>query len=399
MSAEIYISKIKARRGTNKQRLHTLFDQGELIHTTDTKRLYIGNGVLSGGNHISAKIHPPLTNYYSLSDTIAEVGDLVSLKSVWYQLTASPYTSISNWGNMGTKFSSEFTYDSNSIVTLTLSGLSASKINPESLTNGVKIQDNKIQLNYNTNFFEISSSQLSLKNSGLTNREISSSSFGDGISGGSGNLISLSVNPSSFFFDLSGRLNLDLNSLSSFDGNVSHLPVATFNYLSSLNADIGDIATVNNVFYQLTSLPPVFLENWVNIGPKFTTSFYTTTAYEIDLQPLHFESFTAEEFSRANIDKYGRINYVESSIYDTLTGNSSLNSNSPLSAIFNGTPAHTLSGGIPGITITKFEAMSSNGVTTETITLSSAGFLTFEGGFQTRTGKDVGRFAIPIFAY
>jgi hypothetical protein len=114
-----------------------------------------------------------------------------------------------------------------------------------------------------------------------------------------------------------------------------------------------------------------------------------------------YDSFTpsTRELARTTIDTYGRVVTQTSSIFDTLTGNSSLNSSNSLSSIFNGTPTHTLSGGIPGLTITKFEAVSSNGVSTVTLTLSSAGFLTFEGGYPTRSGKMVGRFAVPIFAY
>ena len=195
--ADIYISKIKVRRGTNAEINSTRFDQGELVHATDSKRLFIGNGVLSGGNPVSSKVHPPLTNYSSLSTTLAEVGDLVSVNSIWYQLTASPYSSASNWGDMRTKFSSEFVY-TNSTVNMAVSGLSASKINANTVTNGVNIIDGKIQLNYRTNFFELSSNQLSIKTGGITTREILSSSFANGLSGGNGKPISLTVSPNDF---------------------------------------------------------------------------------------------------------------------------------------------------------------------------------------------------------
>lgn len=402
MAAEIYISKLKARRGTNEQRLHTRFDQGEFVHTTDTKRLYVGNGVLSGGNPISTKVHPPLTNYYSLSNTIAEIGDLVSVNSIWYQLTATPYSTITNWGDMRTKFSTEFEYDSNSTINITLSGLSASKINPNTVTNGVQISNNKLQLAYNSNFFEISAYKLSIKNGGLTQRELLSTSFGSGISGGNGNLITLTVNPSSFYFDTAGRLNVNMDSLSSIaaDKNTILSPITnTYDSLSDLvDANLNDLVSWNGKFYQLTATPPTALSAWGYVGTKLSTNFEYSSANELTLETLG-SALTSVEFPKINVDQYGRVTNTESSVYDALTGNSSLNSTNSLSSIFNGTPSHSLSGGIPGLTITKFEAVSSNGVTSQTITLSSAGFLTFEGGFQTRTGKDVGRFAIPIFTY
>jgi hypothetical protein len=357
---DINISKIKIRKGTNDERLITRFDQGELVYTTDTKRLYVGNGLLSGGNSVASKIHPPISNVNSLSNVIAEVGDLVSINSIYYQLTASPYTNVSNWGDMRLKISSEIFYDVNNTLTITLSGLSASKINPNSVSNGLVIRDNQLQMNYNSSFFELSSNRFSIKQNAITTRELLSSSFGNGLSGGNGNLITLRVNPNTFYFD-SGILNVDFNSISSYGNNSRFFtPLSSFNSLSGLSAKIGDVASVNGDFYQLTANPPIALANWGNIGPK---------------------------------------NTLEKSIFGTLTGNSSLNSDNSLSAIFNGTPSHTLSGGIPGLTITKIEAISSNGVSTNVVTLSSAGFLTFEGDFNTKSGQPVGRFAIPIFAY
>lgn len=360
--ADIYISKIKVRRGTNAEINSTRFDQGELVHATDSKRLFVGNGILSGGNPVSSKVHPPLTNYSSLSNTLAEVGDLVSVNSIWYQLTASPYNSITNWGDMRTKFSSEFVY-TNSTVNMAVSGLSASKINPNTITDGIKISGDKLQLDYRTNFFEISSNQLSIKNGGITTREILSSSFSNGLSGGNGNVISLTVDPNNFFFD-SGILKADYSTISAFGLNTqSHLPVTEFNDLSALPAKVGDTASVDDVIYQLQSTPPTNLGNW---------------------EPI-------------SLGGNGNAEYL--SIYDALTGNSTLNSTNSLSSIFNGNPTQTINGGVPGVTITRFEALSSNGISNVTLTLSSAGFITFDENYTTETGKTMGRFAIPIFAY
>jgi hypothetical protein len=351
--ADIYISKIKVRRGTNAEINSTRFDQGELVHATDSKRLFIGNGVLSGGNPVSSKVHPPLNNYYSLSTTLAEVGDLVSVNSIWYQLTASPYSSATNWGDVRTKFSSEFIYDSTSTVDMAVSGLSASKINPNTVTNGVNIIDGKIQLNYRTNFFEISSNQLSIKTGGITTREILSSSFSNGLSGGNGRPISLTVSPTDFTFQ-SGILSANYARISAYGLNTqSHLPVSAYNALSGVTAKVGNTASVDKVIYQLQSLPATALSNWEAISKDALT------------------------------------------IYDTLTGNSTHHS---LSALFNGSPSQLTDGVVPGIQLTSFTALSSNGLSSVSITLSSAGFITFAGD-TSETGKTVNRFAIPIFTY
>ena len=46
---------LRIRRGTNTQRTGGILDQGELGYTTDTKKLYIGDGVSYGGKNVVAE--------------------------------------------------------------------------------------------------------------------------------------------------------------------------------------------------------------------------------------------------------------------------------------------------------------------------------------------------------
>jgi hypothetical protein len=236
---------------------------------------------------------------------------------------------------------------------MAVSGLSASKLNANTITNGIKIAGDKLQLDYKTNFFEISSNQLSIKTGGITTREILSSSFANGLSGGNGRPISLTVSPTDFSFS-SGILSANYSRISAYGLNTqSHLPVSAYNALSGLPAKVGNISSVDRVIYQLQSLPSTSLSNWEAISKDGLT------------------------------------------IYDTLTGNSTNNS---LSALFNGSPSQLTDGVVPGIRLTSFTALSSNGLSSVSITLSSAGFITFANDI-TETGKTVNRFAIPIFTY
>lgn len=50
------IAKIKLRRGSEAERSLVTFDEGELVYTTDTKRVYIGDGNTVGGTSVSNKI-------------------------------------------------------------------------------------------------------------------------------------------------------------------------------------------------------------------------------------------------------------------------------------------------------------------------------------------------------
>ena len=45
---------LQLRRGTDDERLAVTFADGELVYTTDTKKLYVGDGATAGGNSITA---------------------------------------------------------------------------------------------------------------------------------------------------------------------------------------------------------------------------------------------------------------------------------------------------------------------------------------------------------
>lgn len=358
----IKISKIKTRRGTNEQLKTTALDQGEIVSTTDTKRLYIGTGSGYGGFVVGNKIHSPIVNYSSLTTLISEVGDIVNANNKYYQLTSADYTNITSWGDVSTKIDPIlFKYTATNSITLNSNSISAAYINSSTVLSGIKISNGVLQTDINTNSLEISSNKISMKASGIGIREINSNSFGDGISGGSGGLIALRVEPSQFYFESSV---LTLSSLPSSwigDGLIYNSPVIS--------------TTLTNV------------DTTIRKGPTGV----------IGLCAISMES--SHQLAKVQIDEYGRTISNESAIFDVLTGNSSLssfNSSSSLSTIFNGHPNQSLSGAIPGLQLANFTAISANGAT---ITLSSAGFLLFDQPSTTRSGASVGRFAIPIFSY
>jgi len=362
--SQFFISKIKIRRGTNAQRILTRLDQGELSYTIDTNRLYIGNGVTLGGVSVVSRVNTPVNIVNNLSSLYAEVGDIVPINNVWYQLTATPHTNIANWGRLATKISNEFEYDDTSTLNVKLSGLSASKINPNTITDGLVIRNNLLRINYDTNFFDVPNNVLTLSANAITQKEIKSTSFGNGISGGNNAPIQIIANPSQFRY-VDRELNINYDGITKI-----YLPQSTTTDLTLLsggsnnNPRIGDMASVDGVFYQLSANPSTNLNNWTPI-----------------------------------IDR----NSVEKSIFSTLTGIGASSLGVGLSSLFNGTPAHTITGPIPNLTVTRLSATALNNIlndgSTMTVILTSAGFLTFEGNNVSRDNQLVGRFAIPIFAY
>ena len=172
--------------------------------------------------------------------------------------------------------------------------------------------------------------------------------------------------------------------------------------LISLNVDTDHFHFDSNTL-KLSSLP----YNWFADGLVYNSPYISTVLTDVDGTTVYKDVnglvslpaiTSAKSHAIANIvsDQYGRVTSNTSSIVGTLTGNSTTNSSNSLSAIFNGYPAQALSGSLPGVQLVNFTALSSNG---STITLSSAGFLTFDGPTTTKDGSTVGRFAIPIFSY
>jgi len=362
----ITITKTKARRGSDTQRKLVVFDQGNIIYTVDTKRVFVGTGTTLGGISIAAKVHPLLTNYYNLSEINAQIGDLVNVNNLFYQLTATDYSDITSWANVGTKIDTTiFTYDALNTLTISNSALSAVHLDPNTVFNGLKIESGVLQVDYNTKSLELSANKLNVKSGGIGAADINATALSGGLIGGyngiSSSTITLDTNDQYFKY-YGNKLSLNLNNQWIGDGlNIT----AGVDPLSTLSINVDDLSVELNASKQLS-----------------LTEYASASG--------------SPEWSKMYVDKNGRIFNHQSSIYDTLTGNSTTNSNNSLSAIFNGVPSHTLTGSPSSIQLTNFTATDSSGAT---VSLSSAGWITFEGNTTSRTGESIGRFAIPIFAY
>jgi hypothetical protein len=100
--ADLSIVKIKVRRGTNSDRLRVVLDEGELGFTTDTNRLFVGDGNTIGGINIS-------NNFLGYGDRTtfgrALISDMVYdiNQNNLFVLSALPTLSANNWVNVGPK--------------------------------------------------------------------------------------------------------------------------------------------------------------------------------------------------------------------------------------------------------------------------------------------------------
>lgn len=91
------ITKILIRKGLNADRKTFTLSQAESGYTTDTKRVYIGDGTTAGGIPVSVVNWGIQSNEAALLTLNAEVNDIAFVTSKTYALTASPASNANNW--------------------------------------------------------------------------------------------------------------------------------------------------------------------------------------------------------------------------------------------------------------------------------------------------------------
>jgi len=223
----IRIIKLKIRRGSEVERRQIVLEQAELGYTTDTRRLFIGNGSSLGGEVVGSKVHSVLTS----SDTRNLVndayrGDLVYENNFLYQLTGTDYSQLTSWGFVGsTVDGSSIEYDGARKLSVKDSGISTAMIQTSAVTlnkldtailyssGGLGFNATQgISANADTNIFEITNSNvITLKEGGITGfavatgaiaeGEINSSALSKGLVGGSGATLSARVDDTTVTFN------------------------------------------------------------------------------------------------------------------------------------------------------------------------------------------------------
>jgi hypothetical protein len=347
------IVKFKIRRGQDSQRKTVIFNQGEPVYTTDTRRVFIGDGLLSGGHVIGNIAHQPLSiNGDRVFLSNALTGDIVNENGYLYQLSGSDYSVSSAWAFIGTKPDNiTVEYDAQRSLSVKNNSISGNKFASNAAYNLgglVATSSNGLSANIDRETLTITSTnQLSVFRIKPSN--IHSSVAGNGLSGGNGNPLSLLVGPEF-----------------SFDSGVLRLSSVTFAALSSYAGAglsvsggkiVSDLRTVNSSSFDLV------------LG-------------QIDLKDTSI-SPGVNLFSNLEVDSKGRVVGATSTIFSTLCCNQSTASNL---STFNGRIDQT---NYENQTI--ISTLSTNGVSVDTISLSSAGFALLDTQY--------GKIAIPIFKY
>lgn len=106
MSLQIFnnnLLKLVARNGTNSERQSIVLESGEFGYTTDTKRLFIGDGGTYGGTLVGNKFlgsGPNITNF-----SPGEIGDVAynTDAQILYRIKQNEGSSITDWEAIGGK--------------------------------------------------------------------------------------------------------------------------------------------------------------------------------------------------------------------------------------------------------------------------------------------------------
>lgn len=366
----IRIVKLKIRRGTEAERKQVVLEQGELGYTTDTKRLFVGNGFTSGGEVVAAKVHEILNSPDSryLVST-AYQNDLVYENNFLYQLTGTDYSKLSAWSFIGSQVDNEsIEYDGNRKLSVKNSGIDSNMIQLTAVTldklnqnilylsGGLTLNPNGgLSANIDPQTLEIINNKITLKSTAISS--IASSALSNGLTGGDGAPLSAAIDNSTIIFNSNKEI-----SVGTIDG-------------SNISTGTGLFADPNNN------------NALTHIITEVDTDFYLDNGF---LQMQEKLTYNNTEYVSPNIvvDKSGLIRAIGNNYSLPLSSNTS-----PFGGF-----ASQLSSTEITTTVT-----ASTGIGAANITLSSAGFMVTRIGTPNITTGDTRNFlnsqyvAIPIF--
>ena len=212
---DVEIVKLKLRRGTDAQRESVVLEQGELGYTTDSKRVFVGDGFLSGGNVLGAKNHPPM--YVGTRTDLAEAvtGDMVYEDNLLYQLSGTDATMLSAWTFVGTRTDGTTLDYTGGLLELKDGGITIDKVASDFV-----VPNGGIELTTTGLSAAVDNATITINASGQlesTNVVISAGDVGLGLSGGAGDPIGVDVTEAFTF--VGGKLDFAAAGTDTVDGN------------------------------------------------------------------------------------------------------------------------------------------------------------------------------------
>lgn len=144
------ILKLVFRQGSDNDRQKVVFTTGEPVYSTNTRRLYVGNGSLSGGDVVGNRFLGHTSTLATLTNNSYAVdGDLgfVLDTNKLYALSGSNTGNTNNWKHIGGVYSSGDAYINISPTnTLSLNPLSANSLSVDLTQSPIYINSGRIGL-------------------------------------------------------------------------------------------------------------------------------------------------------------------------------------------------------------------------------------------------------------
>ena len=212
---DIEIVKLKLRRGTDAQRQSVVLEQGELGYTTDSKRVFVGDGFLSGGNSLGAKNHPPMYVGTRSDLTEAVTGDMVYEDNLLYQLSGTDAAMLSAWTFVGTRTDGTTLDYDGGLLELKDGGITADK-----LSSSLVVPNGGLELTSTGLSAAIDNSTITINGDGKMETlkvNISAGDIGLGLSGGAGAPIGVDVTEAFTF--VGGKLEFAAAGTDTVDGD------------------------------------------------------------------------------------------------------------------------------------------------------------------------------------
>ena len=142
--------RLLVRRGTNADRLGAVLAAGELGYTTDTKKLYVGDGTTLGGILIGNTFRGSNNNVTTLTDVSPGDQAYDSDNKILYRFISGASNNIANWEVIGGVYEAGDSTIIRTGNTFTVGVVSASNIDPGIVGNSLILSGGKIGLNSQT---------------------------------------------------------------------------------------------------------------------------------------------------------------------------------------------------------------------------------------------------------
>ena len=203
---DIKIVKQKVRRGLESQRILITLDQGELGYTTDSKRLFVGDGSIIGGTVVGSRNFTPITS--NKTGLQAYVGDIVVENSLMWQLTASNSAALSSWSYVGPAIDGiTINFTGSNALQIANGGVSAIKLGNVVYNHGGLVLNPNVGLSANVDNYSIrvnSTNQLVVSSIDASNISGLSSLAGPGLSALGAGLIAAKADGNSIVIGVNG---------------------------------------------------------------------------------------------------------------------------------------------------------------------------------------------------